>query len=91
MAEYNQFIFSGTLFHSNIFRLGLKRAFFGEWFAQNDFLTELTLAKSGVHFSFTIIFQYIKFVQFCSNLSFPVNVVYNGENRLLISFFISEK
>ena len=25
------------------------------------------------------------------NLSFPMDVVYNGANRLLISFFVSEK
>ena len=66
MAEYNRFIFSGTLVHSNIFRLRLKRAFFDVWFAQNKFLTELNLAISAVHFSVTTIFQYLKFVRFCS-------------------------
>ena len=66
MAEYNRFIFSGTLVHSNIFRLRLIRAFFDAWFAQNKFLTELYLAISGVHFSVITIFQYLKFVRFCS-------------------------
>ena len=65
MAEYNQFIFSGTLVHSNIFRLRLTRAISDAWFAQNKFLTELNLAISGVHFSVTTIFQYLKFVRFC--------------------------
>ena len=66
MAEYNQIIFSGTLVHSNIFRLRLIRAFSDAWFAQNKFLTELNLVISGVHFSVTTIFQYLKFVRFCS-------------------------
>ena len=66
MAEYNQFIFSGTLVHSNIFRLRLIRAFSDAWFAQNKFLTELNLVISGVHFSVTTIFQYLKFVRLCS-------------------------
>ena len=66
MAEYNQFIFSGTLVHSNIFCLRLIRAFSDAWFAQNKFLTEVNLAISGVHFSFATIFQYPKFVRFCS-------------------------
>ena len=66
MAEYNQFIFSGTLVHSNIFRLRLIRAISDAWFAQNKFLTEVNLAISGVHFSVTTIFQYLKFVRFCS-------------------------
>ena len=66
MAEYNQFIFSGTLVHSNIFRLRLIRAIFDAWFTQNKFLTEVNLAISGVHFSVTTIFQYLKFVRFCS-------------------------
>ena len=66
MAEYNRFIFSGTLVHSNIFRLRLIRAFSDAWFAQNEFLTELNLAISGVHFSVITIFQYLKFVRFCS-------------------------
>ena len=66
MTEYNQFIFSRTLFHAIIFRLRLKRAFFDAWFAQNKFLTELNLAISGVHFSVTTIFQYLEIVRFCS-------------------------
>ena len=66
MAEYNRFIFSGTLVHSNIFRLRLIRAISDAWFAQNNFLTEVNLAVSGVHFLFTTIFQYLKFVRFCS-------------------------
>ena len=66
MAEYNQFIFSRTLVHSNIFRLRLIRAFFDAWFAQTKFLTELNLAISGVHFSVTTTFQYLKFVRSCS-------------------------
>ena len=66
MAEYNRFIFSGAFVHSNIFRLRLIRAFFDAWFTQSKFLTELNLAISGVHFSFATIFQYLKFVRFCS-------------------------
>ena len=64
MAEYNQFIFSGTLVHPYIFRLGLIRAFCDAWFTQNKLSTELSLAFSGVHFSFATIFQYLKFVRF---------------------------
>ena len=66
MAEYNQFILSGTLVRSDIFRLRLIRAFSDAWFAQNKFLTEVNLAIPGVHFSVTTIFQYLKFVRFCS-------------------------
>ena len=66
MTEYNQFIFSGTLVHPNIFRLRLIRAISDAWFTQNKFLTELNLAIPGVHFSVTTIFQYLKFVRFCS-------------------------
>ena len=66
MAEYNRFIFSGTLVHSNIFRLRLIRAFSDARFTQNKFLTELNLVISGVHFSVTTIFQYLEFVRFCS-------------------------
>ena len=66
MAEYNQFIFPVTLVHLNIFRLRLIRAISDAWFTQNKFLTELNLAISGVHFSVTTIFQYLKFVRFCS-------------------------
>ena len=70
MTEYNQFISSGILVLSNIFCLGLKRAFFDAWFAQNNFLTELNLAISGVHFSFATIFQYINLVRFRSYSNF---------------------
>ena len=73
MTEYNRFIFSGTLFHSNIFRLRLIRAFSDAWFAQNKFLTEVNLAISGVHFLFTTIFQYLKFVRFCSYSKFKLS------------------
>ena len=66
MTEYNQFIFSVTLVHSNIFRLRLIRAFFEAWFAQNEFLTELVLAISAVHFLFAKSFQYLNLVRFCS-------------------------
>ena len=66
MSEHNRFIYSGTLVHSNIFRLRLIRAFSDAWFTQKKNLTEVTLAISGVHFLFTTIFQYLKFVQFCS-------------------------
>ena len=66
MTEYNRFIFSRTLVHSNILRLRLMRAFFDAWLAQNEFLTELNLALSAVHFSFATIFQYYNFVRFCS-------------------------
>ena len=62
MADYNRFIFSAPLGYPNILRLRLIRAFFDAWFTQNKLLTELNLAISGVHFSFAIIFQYLKFV-----------------------------
>ena len=65
MIKSNLFI-SGTLVHPNIFRLGLIRAFFDAWFAQNKFLTELNSAIFGVHFSFATNFQYLKFVRFRS-------------------------
>ena len=63
MTQYNQFIYSGTLVHPNIVCLGLIRASFDAWFARNEFLTELTLAISGVHFSFATIFHFSKFVR----------------------------
>ena len=66
MTDYNQFSFSGTLVHSNIFHLGLIRAFFDEWFAQNEVLTELNSPISGVQFSSATIFHYLNFVQFRS-------------------------
>ena len=93
MAEYNRFIFSETLVQSSIFRLRLIRAFCDAWFAQNKFLAELNLAISGVHFSFPAIFNILNSFDFAHipNLSFSINVIYNGENRLLISFFIFEK
>ena len=67
MAANNRFIFSGTLVHSKSFCLRQLRAISDEWFAQNKFLTELILAISSVHFLFTTIFQYPKFVRFCSH------------------------
>ena len=73
MAEYNQFIFSGTLVHSNIFRLRLLRAFFDAWFAQKKFLTEVNLTISAVHFSFATIFQYLNFVRFRSNSKLKIS------------------
>ena len=66
MIDYNQFIFSATLVHLNIFRLRLIRAVFNAWFARNKFLTELNSAISGVHFSFATNFQYLRFVRFRS-------------------------
>ena len=66
MTDNIRFIFSGTLVHLNIFCLRLTQAFFDAWFAQNKFLTEHIMAISGVHFSFATIFQYLKFVRFCS-------------------------
>ena len=69
MTEYNPFFFSGTLVCSVIFRLRLIRALVEAveaWFAQNEFLTELTLAISAVYFSFATIFQYLNIVQFRS-------------------------
>ena len=63
MTEYNLFIFSRTLTQSNIFRLGPVEAFFGAWFAQNKFLSDLNPAISAVHFSFATIFQYLEIVQ----------------------------
>ena len=67
MAANKRFIFSGTLVHSKSFCLRQLRAISDAWFAQNEFLTELILAISAVHFLFTTIFQYPKFVRFCSH------------------------
>ena len=64
MTEYNQFIFSGTLAHLNIFRLRLILAFTDAWFTQNKILTELNSPISGVHFSFATVFQNFNFVRF---------------------------
>ena len=93
MTDYNQFIFSGTLVHSNIFRLRLIRAFCDAWFAQNEFLTEVKLAISGVQFRLLHFFNIFNSSDFAHipHLSFPIDIVYNGENRLSISFFIFEK
>ena len=66
MTDYYRFNLSGTLVRSNFFRLRLVRDCSDAWFAENKFLTELNLAISGVHFSFATIFQYLKFVRFCS-------------------------
>ena len=66
MTEYNQFIFSGTLFHLNIFRLELFWFFFDAWFAQNNFLTELNPPISAVHFPFATNFHYLNFIWFRS-------------------------
>ena len=66
LTENNQIIFSGKLVNSYIFRLRLIRAFFDVPFAQNKFLTEVTLAISGVQFSFDTLFQYLNFVRFSS-------------------------
>ena len=65
MANYKQFFFSGTLVHSSSFRLRLIRSFSDALFTRNKFLTEVSLAISGAHFSFATIFQYLKFVRLC--------------------------
>ena len=66
MTEYIRFVFLGTIFHPNSFRLTLFRAFSHAWFTQNKFLTELNLPISAVHFSFATIFQYLNFFPFRS-------------------------
>ena len=93
MTEYKRLIFSGTLVYSNIFRLRLLRAFFDAWLTQNEFLTELNLSISGVNFSFVTFFNILNWFDFAHipSLSFAMDVVYNGENCLSISFFIFEK
>ena len=93
MANYKNIIFSGTLVDLNIFRLRLIRAFFDAWFTQNKFLTELNLAISGVYFGLLHFFNILKWSVFAHNpnLIFPMDVIYNGENRLSMSFFIFEK
>ena len=92
MNEDIRIIFSGTLVHSNNFRLGFFPASSDAWFAQNKFLTELNSPVPGVHFSFATIFQYLNFVPFrlYSNFELSHGFSYNGENRLSI-FFICEK
>ena len=87
MTKHYQFIFSGRLVHPNIFRLRLFGVFSERWFTPKNFLTELTSPISGVHFSFATIFQYLNFAH-NPNLSFPMGVVYNSENRLSI-FYLS--
>ena len=62
-----RFIFSGTLAHSNIFRLKFFRAFSVAWFNQNQLLIELNSPISALHFSFATVFHYVKFVRFCWN------------------------
>ena len=52
-------------------------SFFDAWLAQNKFLTEVNLAISGVHFSFTTIFQYLKFVRFCSYSKLKLSYGFN--------------
>ena len=66
MTENNQFILPGNLVHPNNFRLGRFSALSYEWFAQNNFSTELKSPIPAVQFSFATIFQYLSFVQFCS-------------------------
>ena len=93
MAEDNQFIFSGPLVQSNIFRLGLIRALFDVRFAQNKFSTELNSPILGYTFRLQQFFNILISSNFAHipNLSFPMDVIYNGENRLSISFFVFEK
>ena len=93
MTEYIRFTFSGILVGLNIFCLGLFRAFSDAWFAQNKVLTELNSTISVVHFRLLEFFNILKSSDFVhiQNLGFPMDVVCNGENRLLISFFIFEK
>ena len=66
MTGYIRFKFPETLVHSNIFRLGLFRAFYEACVAQNKLPTELNSPISAVYFSFATIFQYLNFVQFRS-------------------------
>ena len=67
MTQYIRFIFSVTLIHANIFRLGLLQPFFDTWFTQDNIFTELNSAIYAVHFSFATFFQYPNFVRFCSH------------------------
>ena len=68
---------------------------FDAWFTQNKFLTELDSPNSEAHFSFATYFHYLNLIPsnfiHISNIGFPLNVVYNVENRLLRSFFSFEK
>ena len=93
MTEYNRVIFSGTLIHANIFRLELLQAYFDTWSTQDKFLTELNSPISDSTFLFATIFNILISSNFAHipNMSFPINLVYNGENLLSISFFIFEK
>ena len=92
MTKSTQFSFSGTLVHSNIIGLGNLRAFFVVWFTQKKFLTEKIPPISAVHVSFATFFYYLNFdlAQIPSG-SFPIDVIYNGENRLWISFFFFDE
>ena len=93
LTEYKRLIFSGTIIHPNIFRLRLFRALSDAWFAQKEFLIELNSPISAVHFSFGSLFNiWISFdFPHIPTLSFLVDVIYNGENRLSISSFTFEK
>ena len=88
MTGYIRFNFTETLVHSNIFRLRLLRAFYDAWFAQNKLLTELNSPISAVYFRLQQFFNILISSDFAHilTLSFPMDVVYNGENRLWISF-----
>ena len=93
MTEYNPFIFSGTLVYSNIFRLRLIRAFTDAWFAQNKFLLNSIWQFRQCTFRLLQFFNILISSDFAHipNLSFPIGVVYIGENCLSISFLLFEK
>ena len=93
MSEYYQFIFPGKLFHPNSFRFRLIRAFFYVWFFENKFqlnsVHQFLQCTFRLQQSFTILSS--SNFALIPNLSFLADLVYNGENRLSISFFIFEK
>ena len=91
-SEYRQIIFSEALVHFNIFCWRLFQAFSVGWFAPKYFSTKVNSPVSALHFLFATIFHCLfhTFVHI-PNWNFPINVVYSGENRLSISFFIVEE
>ena len=88
MAEYNQFIFSGTLVHPNIFRLRLIRAFLMRGLLRINFQLNSVWLFLGYTFRLLQFFNILNSSDFAHipNLSF-MDVVHNGENRFSISFF----
>ena len=92
MRKYLLFIFLETLVFPNIFPLQQFQAFCVARFAQSNFFNWTHLDDFFTALFVCSIFHIFIFVQFCSysKLKLFLAVVYNGENRLSLSFFIFE-